>query len=635
MFFLKLLMSFFLLFLAHFFSRLVVWGLLFSTSHGTSFYQQLNAFFWGLRFDFAATGIVFVLMLSVYLLFFFFFGFLRRKLELISFKLFITLSIVLIFIIHAGSYLYLLSSSRLLTYEIKDLDNSVFPLIQEGIKNYSLMVFGVLFLVFIVLFLGFKLFLMNQKKEQTFKKGKLKSSLQVSAYNVSVSGGFFLLFSVLAIRGFEGLPMSPNWGARLGHFELARIANNSVFSVFFYYFDLSEKELVQVQLSGFNRVEIQNTNVLPIKKEVLIEQLRHQNIVLVFLESWSAKKMQSYNPSLFQATPFFDEIQKTGLTTRLMIAGGSRTTEGMFSVLCSFQNPLGKTIARTHLQQNKVNCLPKILKDQGWSSAFFQGSNKDTSGVGTFALYLGFSESYGQEEIPSGEYSRSAWGYHDPDIYDFVFQKMDQMSEPFFVGINTNTTHNSDLPPQAKEKFGKLSLDNEINLLRFSDWALSDFYQKVKKKYPQTLFVFVSDHTRAMGKEGFLWQYAVPFSLVGPNIKPYFIDDVTSHRDIAPTVLDVLGIKIPEHFWGQSLLRSESRPRFADSYGSGTLVWYSGSMSYHIPLFNPQQTKCYEWKTDHYFKKEAPCLNSIEIDQALSFTESSQNKLFQNSVVID
>ncbi len=177
-------------------------------------------------------------------------------------------------------------------------------------------------------------------------------------------------------------------------------------------------------------------------------------MVLVFLESWSSVYMKSYG-SAKDSTPYFDTLRKRSLTTNETLAGGHRTTEGLFATLCSWQNPLGETIAQSQLQNYDYNCLPELLRNRGYATAFFQGTLENTSGTGAFAQALGFEQSYGKRDIKTRQYEENSWGVQDPDLYHFVLGSLDKMPQPFFIGINTATTHDSQVPESFLQQMGQ------------------------------------------------------------------------------------------------------------------------------------------------------------------------------------
>ena len=116
--------------------------------------------------------------------------------------------------------------------------------------------------------------------------------------------------------------------------------------------------------------------------------------------------MVSYGYDL-KTTPFFDSLIEKSLAPTGVIAGGTRTTEGLYVTLCSQPNPLGTTVAQSSLQNFKYECLPHILKNRGWHTAFFQGTHEDTSGTGAFAQSLGMLDSYAKEHMDVGRYKHN------------------------------------------------------------------------------------------------------------------------------------------------------------------------------------------------------------------------------------
>src|SRR5690606_15770647 len=148
--------------------------------------------------------------------------------------------------------------------------------------------------------------------------------------------------------------------------------------------------------------------------------------IMILLESWSAPYQHAYGYDK-QTTPFFDALRERSLTTLATTAGGHRTTEGIFSTMCSWQNPLGQTVAQSQLQNYPYHCLPAILAERQYHTAFFQGTLKNTSGTGAFAQLLGFRHSYGKEDVREHHYPQNSWGLQDPDLYRFTLEKLKAM----------------------------------------------------------------------------------------------------------------------------------------------------------------------------------------------------------------
>ncbi|KAL5014575.1 hypothetical protein ScPMuIL_008845 [Solemya velum] len=79
-----------------------------------------------------------------------------------------------------------------------------------------------------------------------------------------------------------------------------------------------------------------------------------------------------------------------------------------------------------------------------------------------------------------------------------------------------------------------------------------------------TFIIYTSDHGYHLGQFGVIKGKALPYDfdvrvplyIRGPGIRPKTkISNIISHVDIAPTILDMAGVDIPEHMDGESILR--------------------------------------------------------------------------------
>ncbi|MDP8080348.1 LTA synthase family protein [Phocoenobacter skyensis] len=357
------------------------------------------------------------------------------------------------------------------------------------------------------------------------------------------------------------------------------------------------------------------------------KELEHPNIVLLFLESWGASFLKDYGGQ-YDITPRFSELLAKSIRPKAMLANGHRTVEGLFSTLTSFQNPLGKSIARTSLESFEYTTLVDLFKKQHYSSAFFQGFYADTL-AGTMAQKLGFEASYGKRSIKNRRYEENHWGVHDPDLYGFVVEKTKELKKPFIIGINTTTTHDDVVPKGYPiKRFTEDDVLNErLNTFYMSDEATYDFIQKVEKAYPNTVFVLLADHTADILEDTNFHNYLIPFAIYSYKLKPKYIDEFISQRDIAPTLIDlILGDyhKIAPEFSGKSLLRDNNF--FADYYHNGVL----GVVKNNIAIETVgDQTNCFD--VSDFKLKDISCPdNTSEIkNQIKAFTNIQQELLFK------
>lgn len=560
------------------------------------------AVFYGYKFDFAISAIIALLSTFV--------DFNKKMMLGLSFVL-----IIALFCFLMGDTMYFSDSSRHISYEIKDALAESEGLIGTAIKEYT----GLLILSFVGLVVVASMaFYLLKNYLQVIKLDKFYLPWKLLLIAVSV---FF-------IRGmFQHIPLDPWHAYRIGEPKLAMISLNSAYNAVFQ--NIRNKGDIQITPKYSVTNEQESIQHLYQEAPSLYQKpmLDKPNIVVFFLESWSAAFFKDYG-SEYDVAPKFSEILAQSIRPKAMIANGHRTVEGVFSTLTSFQNPLGKSVARTSLQSFKYKSLLDLLNKEGYSSAFFQGSNAGTA-AGSLAQNLGFHDSYGRHDIKERIYEENHWGVHDPDLYNFVVKKIEKMHKPFIVGINGATTHDVVLP-KGVEKIhftDDEELNDILNTYHFSDQATYDFIKQVEQKYPNTLFVLLADHTARLKNAGDFLNYLIPFAIYSPKLPAQYIDSFISQRDIAPTLTDlVLGDyrKLAPSFSGKSLIREHNF--FGDFYSNGILGLVKNNVM--LKMVN-NQIKCFD--VSDFKPKEITCPQEAATwaNEIKSFTNAQQELLFK------
>jgi phosphoglycerol transferase MdoB-like AlkP superfamily enzyme len=588
-----------------FFTKIVFYFYLKEDFFELSLLEVLYATLWGYKFDFAAAAVVAFLATL--------FDWSKRVFTFVS--AFLLLGI---FALQMGDILYFHESSRHIGYEITDTLTDANSLFMTAYSQH-------ISLTFIAMILGVILFYFFSKWLIRFEKILLNKSYLVKKL-------LLIVLTVFFIRGmFQGIPLNPWQANQIGESKLAILSLNAVYNVV-YVLANSKKKLQALSLPKVSQEEIEKAFLeLYSDKELRssVKKLENPNIVFLFLESWSAVNMKSYGyPKT--TTPFFDALLEKSVHPIAMMAGGHRTTEGLFATLTSLQNPLGRSVAKTNLQSFSYPSIIKILKEKkGYSSAFFQGSSKETSGTGSLAQDLGFTESYGKRDVLNREYKENAWGVHDFDLYDFSLERVKEMKKPFVIGINGATTHDDKIPNGIKSMHfsDDKAINGFLNAVHFADMALEKFVKETEEQYPNTLFVLFADHCG--GVRGTAFQnYLIPFALYHKALEPKAYEVILSQRDIAPTVYDLVvgDYKADEvGFSGKSLLSDQRF--FADYYYSGTLGWVEENKVLELNIATGKE-RCFE--IVNFKNSEVKCSNDIMAfkQRALSFTEVSQKLLF-------
>jgi phosphoglycerol transferase MdoB-like AlkP superfamily enzyme len=104
--------------------------------------------------------------------------------------------------------------------------------------------------------------------------------------------------------------------------------------------------------------------------------------------------------------------------------------------------------------------------------------------------------------------------------------------------------------------------DRHLTAMRYADYALGEFFRKIKNHggFDDTLFVLVGDHgfggIRQLTNMD-LVRFHVPLLMLGKDIQERFGKTrsvVGSQVDVVPTVMGLLGGSYVHHCWGRNLL---------------------------------------------------------------------------------
>ena len=574
--------------------------------------EIIYAVFWGYKFDFAVSA-----ALAFLGTFFDFSKYLSSKLT--------SVLITTVFFLQIGDILYFDEASRHIAYEITDTLQDASSLLltaytQHLVLSVSALVFGL-----ILLYLSGTFF--QRLRSVALSKSYLLQKLLLVGLTI-----FFL-------RGMlQHIPLDPYQSNQIGNAKLATLSLNATYNVL-YALANQKKKLQRVPLPVLSDEIIQNTmQELYPKQKNKVQNFplvkTKPNVVFLFLESWSAAYLKPYGYQ-YETTPFFNQLLEKSLRPKMMIAGGHRTTEGMFTTLTSLQNPLGKTVANTHLQTFQFVSIINLLKEVGYTSAFFQGTSKETSGTGSFAQTLGFTHSFGKRDVTKRRYEENSWGVHDYDLYNFALSTVgSELKEPFVMGINGASTHDLMIPKAIKpiQFVDDENLNKKLNTFHFADFSLQHFIEATQKKYPNTIFVLFADHCGG-GIEDSLKNYEIPFAIYAKDLlTPKYYDLVLSQRDIAPTLYDMMlgdykTSKTP--FSGKSLL--QDKKFFADYYHNGVLGWVEKKRAIEFNVIN-KQLECFKLEEFEKVKQECGLKDKELQTRALSFTHLSQKLLFENKL---
>lgn len=310
-----------------------------------------------------------------------------------------------------------------------------------------------------------------------------------------------------------------------------------------------------------------------------VDSTKKLNVVLVLMESVRAKESGSYGAEI-SMTPAFDSLAKEGILFKNFYANGTQTVRGELSLLCSFYPNFSGSPIYVKRPELKLSTLPGILGNHGYKTMWISGYKSSYSNKAEFLLSHGIDTMYDGSELNPDSAEQTGWGYSDKAIFDYAETILDKQKEPFFAEVMTLSNHwPFEYEYSAKPDTLPESVDTRyLNYCRgiyYTDWAVGQFMERMKTKpyFDNTLFIITSDHgiwyfppeDSLSAYEKQEAYFRMPLLLYAPaHLSPDTSNIVASQVDVAPTVLELLGIREENSFVGQDMFNENpSMERFA------------------------------------------------------------------------
>ena len=336
------------------------------------------------------------------------------------------------------------------------------------------------------------------------------------------------------------------------------------------------------------------------------------NVVLIIAESFSQEYIGFYNDGVGY-TPFLDSLMNESVVFINSFANGKKSIEALPAILSSIPTLSNRAYISSKYAGNTIESLPKTLKKEGYSSAFYHGGANGSMGFKAFTQVAGIEEYYGKEDYPNTADYDGNWGIFDEPYLQYCVEEFSNMQAPFFGGIFTLSSHHPyTIPKQHVNKFprGDLPIHESIG---YADHALRQFFKSAEKTtwFENTLFIITADHTQAVSNPNYnnrIGLYQVPIAYYCPKILPAkVIETVTQQTDIFPTTLDLIGFESKILSFGNSAFSGSKE--FSVSYING--IYQLIKKDYCLHFDGAKVTGLFKWQNNNPFKENL--MNSPDI----------------------
>ena len=308
------------------------------------------------------------------------------------------------------------------------------------------------------------------------------------------------------------------------------------------------------------------------------------NVVLVVLESTAARYLGMYGAAK-DPMPRLAILGAHAIVFDHAYAVYPESIKGMFALLSS-RSPAFDVPAEAHAGAGGPP-LPRLLHNAGYRTALFHSGRFGYLGMDAVVRAQGFDTADDAGAI--GGNMHSSFGVDEPSTVRRLLAWIDSSPphQPFFAMYMPVAGHHPYATPAPGPFTEPGELGAYLNALHYADEALGELVDGLAARgLPgRTLLVIVGDHGEAFGQHDgnfghtlFIYDenVHVPLVVIPPHAQEKSmgaarVERVASAIDVAPTILDLLGLPASPLQEGRSLL--DPTPRMALFFTDYALGW--------------------------------------------------------------
>lgn len=308
--------------------------------------------------------------------------------------------------------------------------------------------------------------------------------------------------------------------------------------------------------------------------------LRGANVLLITVDTLRQDRVGAYgNPN--GLTPNIDRLAAHGVRYAHAFSSAPLTLPAHASILTGLRPDRHGIHSNTRFRlDEQVPTLASVAKNGGYRTGAFVGAFVLD---GRFGLNHGFDEY--DDRLPHGG-DRTSFHFAERRGADVVAAAGDWIlsgalgpgtrgsaspqspaPSPWFAWVHLFDPH---APYEAPVEYraGRTPYDAEV---AYADAMVGRLLARLDAAHAldRTLLVVTADHGESLGEHGEtthgLFAYnatlAVPLVLNAPALAPATVDTPVSHPDIAPTILDLIGLALPQPVDGRTLVGHPSGDR--------------------------------------------------------------------------
>ncbi|MCF7730259.1 MAG: sulfatase-like hydrolase/transferase [Akkermansiaceae bacterium] len=259
------------------------------------------------------------------------------------------------------------------------------------------------------------------------------------------------------------------------------------------------------------------------------------------------------NPDLADLAPYIRRFANEGLLTPNFSASSGCTIDAIQATVSGVATQARYPVPRT-LERFKLDTLARVLKRADYKPIFFAASQRKFGAKGDSCEAYGYDYFTGCADV-AHHIKSNEWGVNDGDFFEWARGQLADLQTPHFISflnVSNHTPHDAPVDELGDVTFTDAALDcffgrnrkDKIHFakhIKYADWKLGEMAEKLKRRYPDALFVFVGDHASSKLCCDPLLQ--VPFVLWNDRVIDTSVDTSRwygAHMDILATLANLV-----------------------------------------------------------------------------------------------
>ena len=330
---------------------------------------------------------------------------------------------------------------------------------------------------------------------------------------------------------------------------------------------------------------------------------QYDRVVLLILESMHRDYINYYNANIPEkATSYLNQLVIRYPHLNKFYSSAVPTTQGLNATFRSH------IIMDKDLPGKGTPSLFRVAQAAGYKGIFMNASSQYYANeLREYPDQFGMQEYIAKEQLEKFGYTgASGWGYHNDVMYEHTLRILEEnRGKKLLLVTKTLDMHQpypytgyrwEEMPEGVRE-----NPNVTVRGVYWVDKTIEHFFKEAEKRGlmdERTLFLITSDHNPHSGGEytklvekanDKLSIAPIPLLFISKNLAPLDelrTNEYASQIDLAPTLLYLMGLDIPEKFMGRNLLQPTRIP-FALGYFGGKAFYWSSKQHFVDQMDNP------------------------------------------------